>query len=263
LWAEQLLAESTGKEGRGIIPVAGEPLLDADVYGDDRVFVYLRLEGDDNAAVDVATERLAAVGHPVVRLELKNVYDIGAEFFRWEFATAVAGALLDIQPFDQPNVQAAKDATDKVLEAFKRRGELPEADADGTVDALMEKVGAGNYLAVMAYVEQTPGVDVTLAELRKKIMECHKIATTMGYGPRFLHSTGQLHKGGPGSGLFLQLTADEEPLEIPGQPFDFKTLVSAQALGDFRALQASGRRAVRIGLGADAEMGLLRLLATV
>ena len=263
LWAEQLLAESTGKEGRGVIPVAGEPLRDADVYGDDRVFVYLRLDGDENAAVDVTTERLAAVGHPVVRLELKSPYDLGGEFFRWEFATAVASALLNVHPFDQPDVQGAKDATSEVLDEFRQQGKLPGTEPDGTIGALTEQARPGDYFAIMAYVEQTRGVDAALSELRKQIMERHKIATTMGYGPRFLHSTGQVHKGGPNSGLFLQLTASEEELEIPGEPFGFAALVSAQALGDLRALRAAGRRSARRGLGPDAEGGILRLLASV
>ena len=263
LWVEQLLAESTGKEGTGIVPVTGEPLLDDAAYGDDRVFVYLRVEGDDNAALDVATERLAAVGHPTVRLDLADTYDIGAEFFRWEFATAVAGMLLGVQPFDQPNVQAAKDATDRVLSQLVDAGNLPETEDEGSVPSLLKQAEPGDYVALMAYVEQTNGVDGALLAFRKQVMENQKLATTMGYGPRFLHSTGQLHKGGPASGLFVQLVDRETALEIPGEEYGFHTLVSAQAMGDYQALRDAGRRVVRIDLGEDAEGGLLRLLATL
>jgi len=263
LWVEQLLAESTGKEGTGIVPVTGEPLLDDSAYGGDRVFVYLRVESDDNAALDVATERLAAVGHPMVRLDLADTYDIGAEFFRWEFATAVAGMLLGVQPFDQPNVQAAKDATDRVLSQLVDAGNLPETEDEGSVPSLLEQAEPGDYVALMAYVEQTNGVDGALLALRRQVMERQKLATTMGYGPRFLHSTGQLHKGGPASGLFIQFVDSETALEIPGEEYGFHTLVSAQAMGDYQALRDAGRRVVRIDLGEDAEGGLLRLLAAL
>jgi glucose-6-phosphate isomerase/transaldolase/glucose-6-phosphate isomerase len=263
LWAEQLLAESTGKDGKGIVPISGEPLLETDAYGDDRLFVYLRVEGDDNAVADVATERLAAAGHPVVRFDLRDGYDLGAEFFRWEFATAVAGALLGIHPFDQPNVQAAKDATDSVLGDFIRDGALPETGEEGSLPTLLEQASPGDYVAVMGYVPQTAGVDSAIVELRRRVMEHHHVATTFGYGPRFLHSTGQLHKGGPNTGLFVQLTTDETNLDIPGQPYGFGTLAAAQSIGDYRALESAGRRVVRLGLGNDAESGLLRLLATI
>jgi glucose-6-phosphate isomerase/transaldolase/glucose-6-phosphate isomerase len=221
------------------------------------------VEGDDNAALDVATERLAAVGHPTVRLDLADTYDIGAEFFRWEFATAVAGMLLGVQPFDQPNVQAAKDATDRVLSQLVDAGNLPETEDEGSVPSLLEQAEPGDYVALMAYVEQTNGVDGALLAFRKQVMENQKLATTMGYGPRFLHSTGQLHKGGPASGLFVQLVDRETALEIPGEEYGFHTLVSAQAMGDYQALRDAGRRVVRIDLGEDAEGGLLRLLATL
>ena len=261
LWAEQLLAESTGKEGKGVIPVASEPVLETVAYGEDRVFVHLRVEGDDNAADDVATERLATVGHPVVRLDLSDAYDVGAEFFRWEFATVVTGSLLGIHPFDQPNVQAAKDATDRVLHDYQRDGRFPAIPASGSLAELLEKAEPGDYMAVMAYVNQSPGVDSALTELRRRVMARHKVATTLGYGPRFLHSTGQLHKGGPNSGLFVQLVTDETDLDIPGAAVGFGTLSAAQAMGDYQALRSAGRRAVRVDLGTDAESGLLRLLA--
>lgn len=263
LWVEQLIAESTGKEGRGIVPIAGEPIVDVEAYGDDRAFVYLRIEGDQNAEVDVLTERLTGAGHPLVRFDIADAYDLGAEFFRWEFATAVAGALLEVQPFDQPDVQAAKDAAGHMLDQFKETGELPVPPEPGQIGDLLDQAGNGDYFAIMAYAQETQGVDSAMSVLRKKVMERHKIATTLGYGPRFLHSTGQLHKGGPNSGLFLQLTVDDEDLSIPGEPFGFLTLASAQAMGDHQALVEGKRRVVRVHLGDDAEAGLLRLLGGI
>ena len=262
LWVEQLLAESTGKEGTGIIPVAGEPLLAPTDYGQDRLFVYLRVTEDDNATNDAAIERLAAAGHPVVRLELKDRYDLGAEFFRWEFATAVAGSILGINPFDQPNVQSAKDQTDQVLEQYQSTGKLPAVGDSGSLGDLLAQARPGDYLAVLVYGLQTPGMEQALGALRRLVMERYKIATTQGYGPRYLHSTGQLHKGGPNSGLFLQLVVNHpQDLEIPGYPFTFGVLNDAQSLGDFQALQDAGRRAVWVRLGTDAEAGVKELVA--
>ena len=260
LWVEQLIAESTGKEGRGIVPVAGEPLVSADCYGDDRLFVYLRLEGDDNFEADDAIERIEASGQPVVRLDLRDKYDLGAEFYRWEFATAVTGSILGIHPFDQPNVQGAKDMTDRVLGQYETSGKLPSSEAGGSFEKLLTEVGPSDYLAIMAYVRQTPEADRSLSGLRRTAIETHGIATTLGYGPRFLHSTGQLHKGGPASGLFLQLTADHaENLAIPGKPYSFGTLADAQALGDLEALQEAGRRVARVHLDTGDVSGILRL----
>jgi len=261
LWVEQLLAESTGKEGTGIIPIAGEPLLPAESYGQDRLFVYLRLEGDDNEAVDSALQRIQSSGHPVVRLNWQDRYDLGAEFFRWEFATAVAGSALGINPFDQPDVQSAKDQTDRVLGQYQATGKLPDAEGAGSVSGLLRQAKPGDYLAIMVYGQETPQLDETLQFLRRGIMERHQIATTLGYGPRFLHSTGQMHKGGPNSALFLQLTVEhQKDIAIPGRPFTFGVLNDAQSLGDFQALQSAARRAVRVNLGPDAEDGAARLL---
>ena len=252
LWAEQLLAESTGKEGTGIIPVAGEPLLSPEHYGDDRFFVYLRVEKDDNAATDGAVDRLRASGHPIVRLDLRDPYDLGGEFWRWEFATAVAGAVLDIHPFDQPNVQQAKDLTDSVLQSYVDSGDLPEVKAGPSVDKLLSQARHGDYLSIMAYLRQTPEVDRSLEDLRRRVTERHRIATTSGYGPRFLHSTGQLHKGGPNSGLFLQITEDQpEDVLLPGQRYSFEILSDAQSLGDLQALRDLGRRVTRVHLGSE------------
>ena len=260
LWVEQLIAESLGKEGKVLIPVVGEPLVAPGHYGDDRLFVYLRMQGDNNAANDAAMELIESSGQPSVRLELRDGYDLGAEFFRWEFATAVAGSLLGINPFDQPNVQGAKDMTDSVLQGYQRSGRLPKAEAGDSLKGLLSESRPGDYLAIMPYLRQTREVDEALADLRRRTMERYYIATTLGYGPRFLHSTGQLHKGGPGTGLFLQITADhEQDLPIPGKPYTFGVLADAQALGDLQALQGLGRRVARVHLGHDSAAGIGQL----
>ena len=279
LWVEQMIAESLGKEGRGIVPVAGEPLLSPDCYGDDRLFIYLRTgRGDDEPGLhwcDDAVERLETTGHPVARLELTSVYDLGAEFFRWEYATAIAGLMLDVHPFDQPDVQSAKDNTDVLLETFLSRGSLPELPTvhlpdqrtvrpelvEGPLASLLEQALPGDYLAIVSYMPVDTETDRLLDELRSKIMERFRIATTAGYGPRYLHSTGQLHKGGPGSGFYLQLTTNRnQQLPIPGQPYGFDVLAAAQAIGDYQALTNLGRRLVSVNLGGDAISGLQRLL---
>ena len=225
--------------------------------------MHVRLSGGDNAAADVGLERIRDAGHPVITLELDDVYDVGAEFFRWEMATAVAGHLLGIQPFDQPNVQQAKDVTSRVLETYVNEGALPDAD-EGSVTGLLGEAAEGDYLSIMAYVEETDGVTNAVNMLRQYAMRKHRIATTLGYGPRFLHSTGQLHKGGPNTGLFLQMAADvRSDIPIPGERFGFGTLAAAQAIGDYEALKETGRRVVRINLGKDAEAAVLRLLGSL
>ena len=254
LWVEQLIAESIGKEGKGIIPVMGEPLMTPAQYGEDRLFVYLRLEGDDNSAIDAAMENIKSSGQPVVILELRDRYDLGAEFFRWEFATAIVGAILGIHPFDQPNVQAAKDATKRVLQEYRTSGHLPPAVVTHSLKDLLAEVKQGDYLAIMAYLCQTPEADEALTNLRRKVVKQYHIATTLGYGPRLLHSTGQLHKGGPNTGLFLQIVADhKKDLPIPGEPYTFGVLNDAQALGDFQVLKSLGRRVIRVHLKSDDE----------
>ena len=218
-------------------------------YGDDRLFVCLRLDGDDNSDLDAAVEDIKSTGQPVAVLELGDRYDIGAEFYRWEFATAVAGAILGIHPFDQPNVQAAKDATEQILQEFTASGLLPTVGTGSLAD-LLAQAGKNKYLAVLAYLRETDESDKLLTELRRRITERCGIATTLGYGPRYLHSTGQLHKGGPNTGLFLQLSVShEKDIAIPGRPYSFGVVAGAQALGDFRALQARGRSVIRIHLG--------------
>ena len=247
LWIEQLIAESTGKDGKGIIPVVNEPLMQSICYDNDRLFVYLRVEGDQNQAADTAIGRVVSSGHPVVILGVRNRYDLGAEFFRWEFATAVAGAILGINPFDQPDVQKAKDTTGRLLQEYDVSGRLPKLETTGSLADLLNNAGRGRYLAIMAYLHQTPEMDEILAKLRRKVVERYHIATTLGYGPRFLHSTGQLYKGGQNTGLFLQLTANhEKDLPIPGKLYTFGTVADAQALGDFQALQSAGRQVIRL-----------------
>ena len=269
LWVEQLLAESTGKEGRGIVPVAGEPLVNARLYGPDRLFIYLRLEGDDDSESDVAVESIRLARHPLVRMDLKDKYDLGGEFYRWEFATALAGALLGINPFDQPDVQGAKDMTDSMLTQYLAAGRwLPTQDSGpefgreaASLADLLAKSGSGDYLAVMAYLQQTPQVDRALDSLRRRVLDWYGIATTLGYGPRFLHSTGQLHKGGPDSGLFLQLTQDHKvDVPIPGQPYTFGVLADAQSRGDYQALIKAGRRTAKLHLSGDPAAAIAQLV---
>ena len=261
LWAEQLIAESTGKEDKGVVPVAGEPLLGPEHYGEERLFVYLRLDGDDNAATDAAIDLIESSGQPLVRLSLRDRYDLGGEFYRWELATAVAGSMLGIHPFDQPNVQQAKDITARVLEEYKGSGRLPSGGVPGSPEALLAGARPGDYLAVMAYMRQTPETDQALTALRRRVMERYRIATTVGYGPRFLHSTGQLHKGGPSSGLFLQLTASHgEDVPVPGESYTFGVLADAQALGDLRALKDKGRRVISVRLDRDDSSSIAELI---
>lgn len=268
LWVEQLLAESTGKNSTGVIPVAAEPLPDdaGGCYGDDRFFVQLRLANDNNTVPDGAVEQLKAAGHPVAVLELADEYDLGAEFYRWEYATAVAGHVMGIHPFDQPDVQGAKDRTVSVLEQWQQDGQLPSARSDdgAALARLLEASRSGDYLAIMAYLPDTDAIRETVNRLRQRVMAKYGIATTMGYGPRFLHSTGQLHKGGPGSGIFLQLTQDHRSdITIPGWDLSFGVLADAQALGDLQALDDLGRRTVSVHLGNDPAGGIKRIVDAV
>jgi glucose-6-phosphate isomerase len=244
LWAEQLLAESTGKEGRGIIPVADEALGPPTVYGADRLFVALTLEGEDDPGTREQLHALSAAGHPIVRLTLQDTCDLGAEFFRWEFATAIAGAVLRINAFDQPNVAESKANTRKVL--AERTPPAPRADP-GELKAFFSGLRPGHYLAIMAYLPPTPENDRRLAAIRLTLRDRFEVATTLGYGPRFLHSTGQLHKGGPPTGHFLQITQPApDDIAIPGEPFTFGTLEAAQAEGDYLALRGRARPVIRV-----------------
>ena len=201
LWVEHLVAESTGKEGGGIIPIVGEPLVSADIYADDRLFVYLRLDGDSNLEVDQAVDRIEEIGHPVVRFRMRDIYDLGAEFYRWEFATAVAGAVFGINPFDQPNVQESKGITSSILERYQTSGELPERQYGLSISELLDRANPPNYFAILAYMRQMPEVDCAIKAIREKVLGRYGIATTASYGPGYLHSAGELHKGGPDSGF--------------------------------------------------------------
>lgn len=263
LWIEQLVAESTGKERRGVVPVAGEPLAASASYGGDRLFVYIRLAGNGVEADEARLASLEDAGHPVIRLELKDVYDLAAEFYRWEFAIAVAGSVMKINPFDQPDVQSAKDQTDRVLAAYAKSGALPKRLSSLSAGELFKLVKPGGYLAITAFIRETDETNRLIGLLRRKVMERHRIATTLGYGPRFLHSTGQLHKGGPEGGLFLQLTAPHHrDLPIPGKGYTFGTLADAQSLGDHQALIAGNRSVASIDLGKNLAESLKQLAET-
>jgi transaldolase / glucose-6-phosphate isomerase len=258
LWVEQLIAESTGKHGKGIVPIVGEPLGDPDAYGDDRTFLYLRHVDQPDEETDGKVDALAKAGHPVISRTIHGPTDLGRLFFFAEFAIAVAGWVLEINPFDQPNVQEAKDATSRVLD---QNGEdQPDAD-DGALRALLDGLGAPGYLAIMGYVEPSDDVDAAVTELRAAVRDATHSATTFGYGPRFLHSTGQLHKGGAATGRFLQLVHDSEPdAEIPEAGYSFTRLKHAQAIGDLETLRAHDLPAERVTLsGGDAAAGIRAL----
>lgn len=267
LWAEQLLAESTGKEGTGLIPVAQEPLSAPDAYGKDRLFVYLRLKGDKNSMLDRKVQALSKAGHPVLRYELNDRYSLGAEFFRWEFATAVAGHVLGIHPFDQPNVQESKDNTARVLQTFETTKRLPaqeDSSPKQVARELPEHLQPGTYVAILAYTTPSRALEAAVQRLRSRLLSRFQVTTTFGYGPRYLHSTGQLHKGGPGSGVFLELIDPMRPdVAIPGKAFSFGTLARAQAAGDLASLRAHDRRAWRIRLSPDRPATVAALLAAL
>ncbi len=268
VWAEQLIAESTGKEGKGLVPVADEALGAPELYGTDRLFVRLALPGDDESS---AVAALAKAGHPVVTLKLGDPLAIGAEFFRWEYAIAVAGAILGINVFDQPNVQEAKDLTKKVLsegnpptvgQGIRWAGQSG-ATLEAAVQSLLGQVRAGDYVALLAFIAPSPEHDRALNAIRLAIRDSYRVATTVGYGPRYLHSTGQLHKGGPNTGVFLQLVGDDpHDVPIPGEKFSFGVLKQAQALGDFQALRNHGRRVLRVQM-ADVAQGLAKIAQSV
>jgi transaldolase/glucose-6-phosphate isomerase len=282
MWLEQLLAESTGKEGKGLLPVAGEAVGKPSVYGDDRLFVHIQLEDGADGSLGRGVTALREAGQPVVTIRMDDLLDLGQEFFRWEIATATAGAILGINAFNQPNVQESKDNTNRLLSMVEEQGHLPEEnpalvegqlslyseDASstigGTLTQFLGQARRGDYIALMAYLTETPEIEESLEAIRLQLRDGLHLATTLGYGPRFLHSTGQLHKGGPNSGLFIQLTADDDAdAPIPGRPYTFGVLKHAQALGDLEALRKHGRRVVRIHLGPNSSHGLAALQETM
>ncbi len=287
-WAEQLIAESTGKEGKGLIPIDGEPLGEPGAYGDDRFFIDLRTEGEDDAAHDEKLTALEKAGHPLVRIVMKSVDRIGQEFFRFEMATAVAGSVLGINPFNQPDVESAKIKTRELIAAFEKTGALPgeepvasspqadlytdqhnaaelrEAGANGTlgswIKAHLSRTDSGDYVALLAYIERDKAFIDALQKMRVAVRDKRHVATCAEFGPRFLHSTGQAYKGGPDSGVFLQITADDgEDLSVPGQKASFGVIKAAQARGDFDVLTERGRRALRVHLKGDLGPALAAL----
>ncbi len=285
LWVEQLIAESTGKEGKGILPVAGEPLGSPLQYGADRVFVQLRLEAGSNGEDDATVGALTAAGFPVIVIDLGDLYDLGAEFFRWEFAIAVAGQVLGINPFDEPNVQESKDNTTRVLAEFEATrtldlaavtssserplaitggGHVAEGGLTYALSELLADADEGGYVAITAYVGVSAAAQEAFQSIREMIRNARRVATTLGYGPRFLHSTGQLHKGGPPTGIFLQVTADDaQDVAVPGKPYTFGQLKRAEAIGDFESLASHGRPVLRVHLGANVDAGLQALREAV
>jgi transaldolase/glucose-6-phosphate isomerase len=295
-WAEQLIAESTGKDGRGLLPVVGATVGKPHDYATDRLFIYLRVDGDANDDLDAGVRILQEAGHPVVKLHLPDAYAIGGEFFRWEYATAIAGMLLGINPFDEPNVTESKQNTGRLLDHFKTYGSLPAnqptlvedgtalfldpktdelvrrlaaqhnlaADTiSGAITALLNASQAGDYVAILAYLPMLPEIDETLEDLRRRARHAMRRAVTLGYGPRFLHSTGQLHKGGGDNGIFIQITCDDSAhdLPIPGAVYTFGVLKAAQAAGDMESLTSRGRRALRLHLTGDSPADLTAKLA--
>ncbi|HEX4211802.1 MAG TPA: bifunctional transaldolase/phosoglucose isomerase [Candidatus Dormibacteraeota bacterium] len=266
-WIEQLIAESTGKNGTGILPVEGEPLGDPAAYGEDRVFVHTRLQDDgDNEAV----RALEKAGQPVITLTLRDTLDLGGEFLRWEIAIAAAGSVLGIDPFNQPNVQESKDNTKRVLHGFAESGKLPEAETLSVGEAgthLARALGArkdGAYFTVQAYTTRDETSEKAIARIRTAVRGATKIATTAGYGPRFLHSTGQFHKGGPRVGIFLQIVEeDSTDVQVPGEPYGFSTLKQAQALGDLEALQSRELPVIRVSIGKETAAGWEQLAAGI
>jgi transaldolase / glucose-6-phosphate isomerase len=288
-WLEQLLAESTGKQGHGIIPVDREALGPPEVYGSDRVFAYLRLETAPDTVQDARIDALEKAGQPVVRIRLADAYDLGQEFFRWEIATAVAGSIIGINAFNQPDVEASKVVTRDLTAAYEKTGSLPAeqpileeagiklftdpknaqalANAAGKDKSLLgylrahlNRINEGDYFALLAYIFMNDDHENRLQAIRHAVRDSKKVATCLGFGPRFLHSTGQAYKGGPNSGVFLQITCDDAvDLPVPGQNYTFGVVKAAQARGDFQVLAERGRRALRVHLPKDVDAGLTKL----
>jgi transaldolase/glucose-6-phosphate isomerase len=291
-WLEQLLAESTGKVGKGIIPVDREELAAPETYGNDRVFAYIHTEHATDVKQDAKVAALEQAGHPVLRISMADIYDLGAEFFRWEIATAVAGSILGINAFNQPDVEASKIATRNLTSEYEKTGSLPAEkpvveDGDiklftdeknaadlakaaggdksvaGYLKAHLSRITSGDYFAVLGYIQMNAAHEKSLQAIRHAVRDKKHVATCLGFGPRFLHSTGQAYKGGPNSGVFLQITCDDAvDLPVPGQKYTFGTVKAAQARGDFQVLAERGRRALRVHF-LDVESGLATLSAAV
>jgi transaldolase/glucose-6-phosphate isomerase len=292
-WMEQLVAESTGKHGKAIIPVDREAPASPEAYGDDRLFAYVRLASAPDGEQDAALARLTAAGRPVLRIDVAEPYALGGEFFRWEVATAVAGALLGINPFDQPDVEAAKVAARAVTAEYERTGALPaetpfveqgglrlytdaanaealrasgarEGDVASALRAHLARAGRGDYFALLAYLPMQAANERRLQAVRHAVRDRRRVATCLGFGPRFLHSTGQAYKGGPNTGVFLQVTCDDaRNVPVPGQKLSFGVVKAAQAQGDFAVLTGRGRRALRVHLAGDVGAGLAALESAV
>jgi transaldolase / glucose-6-phosphate isomerase len=288
-WLEQLVAESTGKGGKGVIPIDREALGKPDVYGRDRIFVYLRLLSASDAAQDASVDELERAGHPVVRIAVDDPYDLGEEFFRWEFATAVAGSILGIHPFDQPDVETSKIVTRKLTTEYEKRGALPAEAPIFTGDGIglfadeknagvlatmvnatptlaeylaahLSRIGEGDYFALLAYIAMNEAHEGVLQTMRQGVRDNRRVATCLEFGPRFLHSTGQAYKGGANTGVFLQITCDDAvDVPVPGRKYTFGVVKAAQARGDFEVLVERDRRALRVHLGADVAAHLSTL----
>jgi transaldolase / glucose-6-phosphate isomerase len=292
-WLEQLIAESTGKNGKGIIPVDRESLAAPETYSRDRAFAYVRLESGIDADQEAKVAAIEKAGHPVVRITMADIYDLGAEFFRWEIATAVAGAIIGINAFNQPDVEASKVATRSLTSEYEKNGSLPaekpvvedsgirlftdeknandlakaagsDASLVGYLKAHLSRITTGDYFAVLGYIQMNAEHEQSLQTIRHAVRDSKHVATCLGFGPRFLHSTGQAYKGGPNSGVFLQVTCDDSvELPVPGQKYTFGVVKAAQARGDFQVLADRGRRALRVHLGSNVKAGLAALQAAV
>jgi transaldolase/glucose-6-phosphate isomerase len=288
-WLEQLIAESTGKLGKGIIPVDREKLAVPETYGDDRIFAYVRAEKAPDADQDAKIAAIEKAGHPVIRISLGDTYDLGQEFFRWEIATTVAGSIIGINAFDQPDVEASKVETRKLTSEYEKTGSLPSekpifeqngvklftdsknAGALGNKNSLADylrahlgRIKPGDYFAVLGYVEMNDEHQAVLQQIRHAVRDSKHVATCLGFGPRFLHSTGQAYKGGPNSGVFLQITSDDAvDVPVPGAKYTFGIVKAAQARGDFQVLADRGRRALRVHLGKDVDAGLANLAKAI
>jgi glucose-6-phosphate isomerase len=289
-WLEQLIAESTGKLGKGITPVDREAIGAPQVYGNDRIFAYVKLAGTADSSLDAKVPAIEAAGHPVIHIEISDLYEIFGQFFTWEVATAVAGSVMGINPFNQPDVESAKIETRALTTAYERTGTLPErepvlvdggmgiyateayaatlkaaappATLAGYLRAHLDQIHAGDYFAVLAFLPMFPEHEAAIQGFRHKVRDAKRVATCLGFGPRFLHSTGQDYKGGPNTGVFLQITADHPvDVDVPGQTYSFGVVIDAQAAGDLAVLESRGRRAMRVHLGADVAAGLKTLAA--